>query len=267
MNILHRLSLLRKIKAFRMEAGELVNDYQKEFEKNRRHGAGFLGFLVILFCLSDGFNYFSSFDVVYTESYTVLIVLSATLAIILNYSNTVIVKFLTSDEEVQKGKKIVLWIGTFLMLMVIASILIMLYLLRFSIIDVLFGDDVTLPAAQAMTLIWASIAVGTTVASFGFSCINNLIIIPFNEKLMKKSYHRLATYLLQKKEAVKDELTQKLQLYDEEHDALMRTHEHNLSLIKSEGELLYQLYLADSYANLPTPKDKPEDEDFYPMAT
>lgn len=264
MRLLHRLSLLRKIKAFRLEAGELTNDYEREYEKNKRRGSGFLSFLVILFCLSDGLNYYSSFNTIYTEDFFVLLVLSATLATILNYSNTVIVKFLTSDEEIQKPKKRILWIGTFLMLMVIASILVMLYLLRFSIVDVLF-DGVALPAAQAMTLIWASIAVGTTVCSFGFACINNLVIIPFNEKLMKRGYLRLAKYLLQKKEAVKDELEQKLQLYEGEHDALIRIHEHNLELIRAEAELIYQLYTVAPECDLSGEEGRSESERIIPM--
>lgn len=262
MGLLHYFSLLRRTKSLRLEAGELTNDYEREYAKNKRRGSGFLAFLVILFCMSDGLNYYSSFNTIYTEDFIVLLVLSGTLAMILNYSNTVIVKFLTADEEVNKEKKRYLWIGTFAMLIVIASILVMLYLLRFSIIDQLF-DDVPLPAAQAMTLIWSSIAVGTTICSFGFSCINNLVIIPYNEKLLKRRYLRLAQYLLQKKEAVRDELEQKLQLYDEEHDALKRIHEHNISVVKAEENLLYHSQKKGSKVTLPEDGDTSETSKIY----
>ncbi len=255
--IVHCFLLTGKIKLFRMEAGQLTNDYERQYVKNKNRGSGFIGFLIILFCLADGLNYYSSFNTIYTEDMLVLLVLSATLAIILNYSNTVIVKFLTSSEEVDKNKKRILWIGTFLMLMVIASILVMLYMLRFSIMDILF-DGVSLNAAKSMTLIWSTIAVGTTVASFGFSCVNNLIIIPSCEKLMKRLYNRLAKYLLQKKESVRDEIVKKLELYAEKRDDLKRTHEHNIELIKSEAELLYQMSNANLGASLTAKEDETE---------
>ena len=87
------------LKTNKYDGGELKTIYHKMRSEISPKGKLIVSIMILFFAISDGSNYFSSFDNLFDRSNVfILVILCSTLAIIADYSPSVICEYLFRDE-------------------------------------------------------------------------------------------------------------------------------------------------------------------------
>ena len=261
--------ILHKLNSLMLLPAQLKIMYANETSGFKSKGKLIYALWVWFFATSDGANYFSSFDNLFDRSNMfILVILCVTLAIIADYSPGVICEYLFRDEtiEISDTKKKIIKVAIVLMTIVILALISMLYILRFNIMNNVFADDVSTGAMKSMTAIWATLVLGSTIASFVFTAINKTIMVPLRKKLIDKIYLAYCDVFINSADSAIDELKESLNPEetvkpgdtpeDIAKDDIDRIHESNLRVIETEDALIRELYKVDKRKALKVVKNK-----------
>lgn len=122
------------------------------------------------------------------------------------------------------------------------SFIVMLFLIRVNTTDLVFeGSSADKTAQTSMMILWTEVAIGTTISSFIYKAIRDLILVPRLLKALNCETEVLANAQLSNVEA---QITELEKYANQEVSESDKVHESNIQKILSDGALLEAMYLA-----------------------
>lgn len=199
----------------------------------------------IVYVLSDSSNYFVSLNSIYRENVAMLLILTLTLSIILDHTPTAISEYIFSKEKestISNKSQKYIGIAIGLLVAVMFSFIVMLFLIRVNTTDLVFeGSSADKTAQTSMMILWTEVAIGTTISSFIYKAIRDLILVPRLLKALNCETEVLANAQLSNVEA---QITELEKYANQEVSESDKVHESNIQKILSDGALLEAMYLA-----------------------
>ena len=235
--------ILKKIHNNEYSLDELKEYYYQSLSRIKKTGAKAYLAMPIVYVLSDSSNYFV--NSIYRENVAMLLILTLTLSIILDHTPTAISEYIFSKEKestISKKNQKYIGIAIGLLVAVMFSFIVMLFLIRVNTTDLVFeGSNADKTAQTSMMILWTEVAIGTTISSFIYKAIRDLILVPRLLKALNCETEVLANAQLSNVEAQKTELEKYANQEVSESD---KVHESNIQKILSDGALLEAMYLA-----------------------
>ena len=237
--------ILKKIHNNEYSLDELKEYYYQSLSRIKKTGAKAYLAMPIVYVLSDSSNYFVSLNSIYRENVAMLLILTLTLSIILDHTPTAISEYIFSKEKEStipnKSQKYI-GIAIGLLVAVMFSFIVMLFLIRVNTTDLVFeGSSADKTAQTSMMILWTEVAIGTTISSFIYKAIRDLILVPRLLKALNCETEVLANAQLSNVEA---QITELEKYANQEVSESDKVHESNIQKILSDGALLEAMYLA-----------------------
>lgn len=240
--------VLYKIKRNKISEDELILEYENTLKKIVFGGSKKYAVVILLCCIADISNYSASFDAIFAgnENMITIFILAITLGIILDQTPSAIADYIFKDEGIQLSppKRRIINVFMILCASAIISLIIMLFSLRFSTMEITYDSDLPLKAMKSMTTLWSFIAFGTSITSFLYSAINKTVILPMLVRFLKRTYIPLFNMLKMTNTRELDEIKGELE-NNKGTRVIEREHRENIKVINARVDLLKEVYKCD----------------------
>ena len=175
---------------------ELKERYERDVRRATKWGDVLYNLAVIIYLLTDGFNYFTGLYLT-NDNLFVYLLIGSSITLFLNLSTGPIGQYFFLDENELSispvKRKIIRIIIIFTFFMMFSLIIIHFYLRM----KTLYTKTEEMPedTARALTYLVSMLPLATSIGAFLLSSINKVILVPLMIKYIKKRYVAMAEYV------------------------------------------------------------------------